>query len=42
LIASEPLDDEQTDWLEEVPEYSMVVVTRSESAFNVDVRELEL
>jgi glutamine amidotransferase len=41
LIASEPLHDEQTDWLE-VPAYSMVVVTRSESGLSVDVRELEL
>jgi glutamine amidotransferase len=41
LIASEPLHDEHTDWLE-VPEYSMVVVTGTHNGVAVDVRELEL
>ena len=41
LIASEPLHDERADWLE-VPEYSMVVITRSDEGVAVDVRELEL
>lgn len=41
LIASEPLHDGRADWLE-VPEYSMVVITRSHEGVAVDVRELEL
>jgi len=41
LIASEALNDEQTDWTE-VPEYAMLVVTRADNGLEVDVRELEL
>jgi glutamine amidotransferase len=41
LIASEALNDERTDWIE-VPEYTMLVVTRSDTGVTVDVRELEL
>jgi glutamine amidotransferase len=41
LIASEALDDKLTDWIE-VPEYAMLIVTRSEIGVAVDVRELEL
>lgn len=41
LIASEPLHDEQGDWIE-VPEYAMLIVTRSDLGVAVEVRELEL
>jgi glutamine amidotransferase len=41
LIASEALNDEPTDWIE-VPEYAMLIVTRSDIGVAVDIRELEL
>lgn len=41
LIASEALNDAQTDWIE-VPEYAMLVVTRLDNGLEVNVRELEL
>ncbi len=41
IIASEPVGSDSIGWLE-VPEYSMVVITRDDDRISVDVRELDL
>lgn len=41
VIASEPVGSDAIGWLE-VPEYSMVVITRDDGDISVDVRELDL
>lgn len=41
IVASEPIGSNSLGWLE-VPEYSMVVITRDDEKVSVDVRELDL
>jgi len=41
LVASEPLGSDPAGWLE-APEYSMLVVSRTDGGIDVDVRELDL
>jgi predicted glutamine amidotransferase len=41
MLASEPLGADITGWVE-VPEYSMIVVSREADGVSIDVRELEL
>lgn len=41
LVASEPFGSDPAGWLE-APEYSMLVVSRTDGGVDVDVRELDL